>query len=61
MPRHLLAFASTFCNEVCLCPKRGLLKSIDDLLLLSLYTDPNALKSDCELELSLLLLLLGML
>src|ERR687889_598516 len=33
----LLAFASTFCNEVHLFPKRGLLKSIDGFLLLSLY------------------------
>jgi hypothetical protein len=53
----LLAFASSFCNEVCLFPKRGLLKSIDGFLVLSLYIDSNSLKSDWELELSLLLLL----
>ena len=32
----LLAFASTFCNEVCLSPKRGLLQSSDCFSLLSL-------------------------
>lgn len=57
----LLAFASNFCNEVCLFPKRGLLKSIDVILLLSLCRDANSLKCDCELDLSLLLLLLGIL
>lgn len=57
----LLAFASNFCNEVCLFPKRGLLKSIDVILLLSLSRDANSLKCDCELDLSLLLLLLGIL
>jgi hypothetical protein len=57
----LLAFASTFCNEVHLFPKRGLPKSIDGFLLLSLYRDANLVKCDCELDLSLLLLLLGIL
>jgi hypothetical protein len=32
----LFAFASTFCNEVCLCPKRGLSQSIDGFRLFSL-------------------------
>jgi hypothetical protein len=44
-----------------LFPKRGLPKSIDGFLLLSLYRDANSVKCDCELDLSLLLLLLGIL
>lgn len=32
----IAAFSSNFCNEVYLFPKRGLLKSIDAILLLSL-------------------------
>src|SRR5918911_518199 len=56
----LLAFASNFCNEVCLFPKKGLLKSIE-FLLLSLYRDADSLKCGCELDLSLSLLLQEML
>lgn len=54
----LLAFASNFCNEVRLLPKKDSLKSIE-FLTLSSYRDANSLKCDCEPELSLLLLLQG--
>jgi hypothetical protein len=52
----LLAFASTFCNEVCLFPKRDLSKSSNGFPPFFLWNDANSLKYDGELKLPSLFL-----
>ena len=56
VPILFLASASTLCNEVRSCPKRGLSRSNNGFLLLFLYSEARSLEYNEEVELSLLLL-----